>query len=157
MASSQNPHSRSAVVSPGVASDSVEEGAVLSLDFSKLDAVFGVVPVAVQRADTLEVVLLAYTNEEALRETMRTRRLVLWSTSRGELWEKGASSGCMFELVEARVNCEQNSLLYLVRPASDAPAASGMCHTKNSAGLPRRGCFYRRIDPDSLRLSNVEP
>lgn len=129
----------------------------MALDFSKLDAVCGVVPVAVQRADTREVVLLAYTDRSAFLETMRTRHLVLWSTSRGRRWEKGAESGCRFELVEARINCEQNALLYLVRPSSGDPALSGMCHTENSAGRHRSGCFYRRIDPDSLRLLNDDP
>ena len=117
---------RAAAGGAASAHEEIEEGASLALDFSKLDAVRGVVPVAVQRADTREVVLLAYTNEAAMRESFRTRRLVLWSTSRGRLWEKGATSGCRFELVEARVNCEQNSLLYLVRPESDAPAAHRM-------------------------------
>ena len=65
-----------------------EEGTALALDFAKLDGVRGCVPVAVQDAATREVVLVAYTNEAAMRESFRTRRLVLWSTSRGELWEK---------------------------------------------------------------------
>ena len=133
-----------------------EEGDALALDFSKLDAVRGCVPVAVQDADSREVVLLAYTNEAAMREAFRTRRLVLWSTSRGELWEKGATSGARFELVEARVNCEQNSLLYLVRPFPEG-ARHGICHTRDARGEPRRGCFYRRIDLDTLELRNEEP
>ena len=128
---------------------------MLKVDFGKLDSLSGCVPVAVQRADTRDVVLLAYTNEQAMREAFRTRRLVLWSTSRGEMWEKGATSGCRFELLEAFVNCEQNSLLYLVRPAPES-AAPGMCHTRNSGGTPRN-CFYRRIDLDSLTLENVDP
>lgn len=132
-----------------------EESGRLALDFGKLDGVRGCVPVAVQNADTREVVLLAYTNEDAMRETFRTRRLVLWSTSRNERWEKGATSGARFELVEARVNCEQNSLLYLVRPAPPG-AAHGICHTRNAAGEPRN-CFYRRIDPDTEALENVDP
>ena len=59
---------------------------------------------------------MAYTNELAFRKSIETRTLVLWSTSRNELWEKGKTSGETFELIEARVNCEQNSLLYRVRP-----------------------------------------
>jgi phosphoribosyl-AMP cyclohydrolase len=50
-----------------------------------------------------------------------------------------------------RVNCEQNSLLYLVRPK-----AGGICHTKNSQGQPRN-CFYRRLDPATGRLENLDP
>ena len=132
-----------------------EEGTALALDFAKLDGVRGCVPVAVQDADSREVVLLAYTNEAAMREAFRTRRLVLWSTSRGELWEKGATSGARFELVEARVNCEQNSLLYLVRPFPPG-SRHGVCHTRNAAGEPRN-CFYRRIDLDTGALENDDP
>jgi phosphoribosyl-AMP cyclohydrolase len=82
---------------------------------------------------------------------MQTRSLVLWSTSRRELWEKGKSSGETFDVVEARVNCEQNSLLYIVRPRR-----GNICHTKNAAGQPRN-CYYRRIDFDTLALENLDP
>ena len=63
-----------------------------------------------------------------------------WSTSRNELWIKGKTSGDYLELIEVRVNCEQNSLLYLVKPVG-----KGACHTKNEDGTPRRGCYYRVI------------
>ena len=140
---------------------SLETSTALTLDFDKLASVAacgGCLPVAVQDADTLEFLLLAYTNEQAMREAFRKRRLVLWSTSRNELWEKGATSGARFELVEARVNCEQNSLLYLVRPiaADGAPARCGICHTRNAAGAPRN-CYYRRIDLDTMALVNLNP
>ena len=137
-----------------MASD-LEEGSALRLDFTKLDGVSGVVPVAVQDADSREVVLVAYTDEAAMREAFARRRLVLYSTSRRAFWEKGATSGCRFELVAAYVNCEQNSLLYLVRPWP-AGAAHGVCHTHNAKGEPRN-CFYRRIDPDTLALHNEDP
>lgn len=132
-----------------------EEGGELQLDFGKLTRTAsvcpGVIPVAIQNADTGEVVLVAYTNEEAFRRALRERRLVLWSTSRNELWEKGQSSGETFDLVEALVNCEQNSLLYRVRPRR-----AGICHTKNRRGAPRN-CFYRRINLDTLALENLDP
>ncbi|MGI5868047.1 MAG: phosphoribosyl-AMP cyclohydrolase [Kiritimatiellia bacterium] len=135
----------------------IEEGAELALDFGKLDRATGCVPVAIQRQDTLEVVLVAYTNEAAMREAFRTRRLVLWSTSRQAMWKKGATSGHRFALVEAYVNCEQNSLLYRVLPLEpDAGVRTGICHTVNRAGEPR-DCFYRRIDLDTLRLENTNP
>jgi phosphoribosyl-AMP cyclohydrolase len=108
-------------------------------------------PVAVQNVDTKEVILVAYTNEFAMKEAFKTRTLVLWSTSRRELWIKGKTSGETFELLEARVNCEQNSLLYIVRPRR-----GGICHTKNASGAPRN-CYYRRIDFDSLKLENLDP
>ena len=132
----------------------LEEGLDLRLDFHKLEKAArcaGVLPVAVQHADTGEVILLAYTNEAAFRQAVATRTLVLWSTSRNELWEKGKTSGETFELVEVRVNCEQNSLLYRVRPHR-----AGICHTKNRAGRPRN-CYYRRLNFDTGRLENLDP
>jgi phosphoribosyl-AMP cyclohydrolase len=133
----------------------LEEGNELQIDFGKLKKVAAVsedvVPVAVQNADTREVILVAYTNEYAFRESLKQRTLILWSTSRNELWEKGKTSGETFELLEARVNCEQNSLLYLVRPRR-----GGICHTRNVGGTPRN-CYYRTIDLDTRELVNTDP
>ena len=129
----------------------LEEGADLTLDFAKLDRTTGVIPCAVQNADTREVILIAYVNEQALRRSIETRSAVFWSTSRNELWEKGKTSGETFDLLEVRVNCEQNSLLYIVRPRR-----GGICHTKNASGQPRN-CYYRRLDFDTWRLENLDP
>ena len=135
-------------------SKELEESSELELDFDKLAKAArcgGVLPVAVQHADTNEVILLAYTNETALKKSLAERMLILWSTSRNELWEKGKTSGETFELVEVRVNCEQNSLLYRVRPRR-----GGICHTRNRAGQPRN-CYYRRLDLATGRLENLDP
>lgn len=131
----------------------LEEGSQLQLDFTKLDRVAGshVVPCAVQNVDTMEVILVSYVNEEALQRAIATRSAVFWSTSRNELWEKGATSGETFELLEIRVNCEQNSLVFLVRPRR-----GGICHTMTADGAPR-DCFYRRVDLDALTLENLNP
>jgi len=135
--------------------NALEEGSELRLDFGKIARVGaaspGVVPVAVQNADTGEVILLAYTNEQAFRQAVASRALVLWSTSRNELWEKGQTSGETFELVEVRVNCEQNSLLYRVRPRR-----GGICHTQNRQGRPRN-CFYRRLNLATMTLAMRDP
>jgi len=132
-----------------------EEGTDLQLDFSKIAKIAAsspdVIPVAVQHADTKEVILVAYTNEYALKTSIEKRTLVLWSTSRNELWEKGATSGETFELLEIRVNCEQNSLLYIVRPRR-----GNICHTKNQAGEPRN-CYYRRLSMETGKLENLDP
>lgn len=136
-------------------SKALEEGDGLQLDFSKIAKIAAgspdVIPVAVQHADTREIILVAYTNEYALKTAIEKRTLVLWSTSRNELWEKGASSGESFELLEIRVNCEQNSLVYEVRPRR-----SSICHTKNAKGEPRN-CYYRRLDFKTLKLENLDP
>lgn len=135
--------------------DSIEETGALRLDFDKLIRLAGsskgVIPVAVQNVDSNEVILVAYTNELALKKSIETGNLVLWSTSRNELWEKGKTSGETFELVEAYVNCEQNSLLYKVRPRR-----GGICHTGNKDGRPRN-CFYRKINLKTLALENIDP
>jgi phosphoribosyl-AMP cyclohydrolase len=131
--------------------EDVEEGTVLLLDFGKLDHVAGVVPCAVQDAITREVVLVAYVNQKALEQTVESRSATFWSTSRREMWRKGATSGETFEVTEILVNCEQNSLVYLVQPRR-----GGICHTKSSSGAPRN-CFYRRLDLDTMQLENLDP
>lgn len=136
-------------------SKELEEGSSLTLDFKKIAKIAAncpeAIPVAVQHADTQEVILVAYTNELAMREAFAARRLILWSTSRNVLWDKGQTSGESFDLLEARVNCEQNSLVYIVRPRRGA-----ICHTKNQKGEPRN-CYYRRVDLDTLQLTNLDP
>jgi phosphoribosyl-AMP cyclohydrolase len=133
----------------------LEEGRALTLDFRKLlnatTACPDILPVAVQNADTGEVILVAYANEQALRASLEQRMAVFWSTSRNELWEKGKTSGETFDLVEVRVNCEQNSLLYIVRPRR-----GGICHTKNTQGAPRN-CYYRRLEFETGELENLDP
>ena len=128
--------------------DDIEKGTTLSLDFSKINEIgnagFSVLPVVVQDSESGEVLILAYANEEALRETLRRKAAVFFSTSRNEIWHKGATSGDTLSLVEVQVNCEQNSLLYL-----DRPQGQGACHTKNDDGTARSSCYYRSIDTDT--------
>lgn len=132
-------------------SKTLEEGRELRLDFNKLRQVAqiaeAVLPVAVQDADTKELLIIAYANEAALRYTLEHGVAAFWSTSRNELWVKGATSGDTLRVVEVRVNCEQNSLLYLVRPQG-----KGACHTKDASGATRRSCYYRRIAGDHLEF-----
>lgn len=134
---------------------SLEETTALHLDFGKLAKVAAtcpnVLPVAVQNVDTGEVILVAYVNRRALEYAIQSQTATFWSTSRNELWIKGATSGETFALLEIRVNCEQNSLLYIVRPQH-----GGICHTKNKAGKPRN-CYYRKIDFATGKLVNLDP
>lgn len=130
-------------------SEELEEGTALQLDFTKLKKVADcgedVVPVAVQDVDTGELLLIGYANELALETTIEKRMATFWSTSRNELWIKGATSGDYLEIVDIRVNCEQNSLLYRVRLKG-----KGACHTKDRDGVSRHGCYYRTIEPSGL-------
>jgi phosphoribosyl-AMP cyclohydrolase len=133
-------------------SHEIEEGSEFLLDFDKLDKVAHcgqpLVPVAVQDVGTKEVLVIAYANRAALDHTLEQKVATFWSTSRNELWVKGATSGDYLDLVDVRVNCEQNSLLYLVKPRGE-----GACHTKGSEGAARSGCFYRRLSGERLEFA----
>ena len=117
------------------------------VDFKKLKDFFSqkpkedkIVPVVVQDARSQKILMLAYVNEEALIESLRQQKAIFWSTSRNELWFKGSTSGNFLELKKVLVNCENNSLLYLVEPKG-----SGVCHMKNKKGEYRDSCFWRSI------------
>ena len=133
--------------------DGIEEGSQLDIDFSKLSKIgmngHMVIPVVVQDATSKEVLIVAYANDEAVAETFRLGEAVLYSTSRNELWHKGATSGDVLKVEEVRINCEQNSLLYLV-----TPKGQGACHTKDEAGKSRSSCYYRTVENNTqLRYS----
>ena len=83
----------------------------------------GLVPAIVQDADTGRVLMLAWTNEEALRRTRETGEAWFWSRSRGELWHKGETSGSTLAVEELRDDCDGDAVLMRVRPAGPA------CHT----------------------------
>ena len=123
----------------------LEEGLSLDLDFAKVQKIAAtgaeVVPVVLQDADDGTVLFVAYANRLAVDETLSRRIAVLWSTSRDELWVKGATSGDVLDVVDVRVNCEQNSLLYRVRPRT-----GGACHTVDGAGAHRTSCYYRTVE-----------
>jgi len=133
----------------------LEEGKDLRLDFGKIAKVAAtcsdVIPVAVQNSQTNEIILISYTNEIALKQTMKTRIATFWSTSRNELWVKGKTSGQYFEVKRVLVNCEQNSLVYQVQPKGQ-----GICHTKTQNGFARN-CFYRELDLEKGTLRNRQP
>ena len=122
----------------------IEEGDQLQLDYQKLRRVAecgeDVLPAVAQDGDTGEVLIVGYANELALKMAQKLKMATFWSTSRNELWIKGKTSGDYLEILEIRVNCEQNSILYIVRPKG-----KGACHTKNPDGTPRTGCYYRKL------------
>ena len=130
----------------------IEETEEFLPDFEKIDKMpdnSGVIPVAVQDISTKEVLLIAYIDRSALEESIRQRKVILWSTSRNKLWFKGAESGNTFTLHRIFVNCEQNSLVFMA-----SPDKGGMCHTK-ADGEYRRGCYYRELDMESMKLKLI--
>ena len=134
-----------------ITTELLEEGNVVLLDFEKLRKVAQsedpVVPVAVKDVDSNEVILVAYVNEKALKHTIETGNATFWSTSRQVLWEKGLTSGDVLKMVDIRTNCEQNSLLYLVKMVG-----KGSCHTKKADQQTRFGCYYRSIKDGKLEF-----
>jgi phosphoribosyl-AMP cyclohydrolase len=129
----------------------IEESKEIQLDFTKLQQVAKIkeiLPVVVQHAITKEVLMLAYITPEALKKSIELKKAVFYSTTRNELWIKGDTSGNYLELQEIRINCEQNSLLFLVIPVND-----GVCHTlKKNKNEHRETCFYRKINNDELEF-----
>ena len=93
----------------------------------------GLVPVVTQDANTGEVLMLAYANEEAIRKTVESGEAHYHSRSRDELWYKGATSGNTQKMVEIRLDCDGDALLYRVDPRGPA------CHTG------RYSCFFTSL------------
>ncbi len=107
---------------------------MIQLDFKKAG---GLIPAVAQDAVTGEVLMLAYLNEEAWRETLATGRAVYFSRSRGKLWRKGEESGNVQIIREIRVDCDADTVLFKVEQKGGAA-----CHTGH------RSCFYRRVMDD---------
>ncbi|GAB4262343.1 MAG: phosphoribosyl-AMP cyclohydrolase [Deferrisomatales bacterium] len=103
-----------------------------TLDFEKGG---GLVPAIVQDAQSGEVLMLAYMNEEAYRRTLETGRAWFYSRSRDAFWMKGESSGHIQEVQEVRVDCDADAVLLKVNQVGGAA-----CHTGH------RSCFYRRVE-----------
>ena len=132
----------------------LENGTQLSLDFKKLAKVAAcgenLIPAVAQDAETGEVLIVGYANQLALDTALKEGMATFCSTSRNELWIKGKTSGDYLEIVEIRVNCEQNSVLYRVKPKGQ-----GACHVKDEQGIARTGCYYRKI-VDSKTLEKIK-
>ena len=91
----------------------------------------GLIPTITQDADTGEVLMLAWMNAEALEKTLAGKQVVYWSRSRQALWRKGETSGNTQDLVDARLDCDGDTLLLQVKQHG-----AGACHTG------RRTCFF---------------
>lgn len=93
----------------------------------------GLIPAIIQDADSGEVLMLGYMNEESLRKTFETRQVWFYSRSRQELWHKGATSGNYLNLEEVWKDCDEDTLLVKARPVGP------VCHTGN------RTCFFQEL------------
>ncbi|MHA1258017.1 MAG: phosphoribosyl-AMP cyclohydrolase [Promethearchaeota archaeon] len=102
------------------------------LDFSKIEG--GLVPVIAQDYQTNEILMLAFANEEAVRQSLETGIVCYYSRSRKTLWKKGEESGHVQELQGVFVDCYADTLLLKVKQKVAA------CHTGHYS------CFYREYD-----------
>jgi phosphoribosyl-AMP cyclohydrolase len=97
----------------------------------------GLLPAIIQDADSGEVLMLGYMNEEAVERTLNSGEVWFYSRSRKEMWHKGATSGNRFIVQELWRDCDSDTILAKVRPLGPA------CHTGN------RTCFFQRLESDT--------
>lgn len=100
----------------------------------------GLIPAIAQQYDSGEVLMMAWMNRAALQQTLSTGRVCYWSRSRQRFWRKGETSGQQQHLVEARFDCDGDTLLLRVDQAGPA------CHTG------RRSCFYLKLTPTTAEI-----
>jgi phosphoribosyl-ATP pyrophosphohydrolase/phosphoribosyl-AMP cyclohydrolase len=105
----------------------------------------GLVPVVVQDHLTGEIRMFAYATPEAVRKTLETGKATFWSRSRGELWEKGQTSGNEIRVHRVLVDCDNDCLIYSGDPRGNS------CHT----GAPN--CFFQTLDGESVQQASDQP
>jgi len=102
----------------------------------------GLVPVVAQDAATGDVLTLAYANREAIEKTLASGEAYYYSRSRSELWRKGATSGNTQRVVEVRLDCDGDALLYRVEPRGPA------CHTGE------KSCFFTTLSEEGVGVAD---
>ena len=102
------------------------------------------VPVIAQDVETNEVLMLAYMNQEAYAETLRTGRVVYFSRSRNKLWRKGEESGNVQELRELYFDCDADTLLAKVHQIGGAACHEGY-----------KSCFFRKLSADGQAFERI--
>ncbi len=118
-----------------VAPDTIET-VIAALEFNN----DGLVPVIAQQHDTGEVLMMAWMNSDAVRETLTSAHVCYWSRSRQTLWKKGETSGQIQMLVDFRWDCDGDTILALVNQQGVA------CHTG------RKNCFFNAVRADSVSI-----
>jgi phosphoribosyl-AMP cyclohydrolase len=115
---------------PRDSKDFIEQGLVFAPKFDE----YGLIPAIATDYRTNEVLMVAFMNEESLKQTLALGQAVYWSRSRKTIWHKGATSGEFQVVKEIRVDCDQDALVLKVEQLG-----GGCCHTK------ARTCFYRKL------------
>ena len=96
----------------------------MNIDFKKGD---GLVPVIIQNAQTMQVLMLGYMNKEAFDQTIETKKVTFYSRSKQRLWMKGESSGNTLSVIDIKMDCDHDSLLIFVNPKGPT------CHTGSTS------------------------
>lgn len=109
---------------------------MIELDFEKTG---GLIPAIAQDASDGQVLMLAFINKEAWQKTLETGEAHYWSRSRQELWHKGGTSGNVQKIKEIWVDCDDDTVVFMVEQIGGAACHTGM-----------RTCFYRKVDGDAL-------
>lgn len=102
----------------------------------------GLIPAIAQQHDSGEVLMMAWMNRDALKESLSTGRVCYWSRSRGKLWRKGETSGQQQHLISAALDCDGDTLLMQVNQTGPA------CHSG------RRSCFYVALEKDEAHIDS---
>ncbi len=108
------------------------------------DASTGLIPAIVQDAQTKEILMQGYMNQESFEKTLLSKKITFFSRSRQKLWTKGETSGHYLELVSWSTDCDQDSLLFQVHPSGPT------CH------LGTKSCFAESVDNSLLFLNDLE-
>lgn len=111
---------------------------MVKLDFAKGD---GLVPAIAQDWKTGEILMLAYINEEAWHETLKTGNATYWTRSRKKLWRKGESSGNVQKVKSIYVDCDEDTVIFKVEQIGGAACHEGF-----------RSCFFRKVEGNVLKV-----
>lgn len=123
----------------------------MKIDFNKGE---GLVPVIIQNAKTMQVLMLGYMNEEALAVTKKTGKVTFFSRSKNRLWMKGESSGNTLEVVDLLTDCDNDTILITVNP--NGPT----CHTGSTSCFNNdtaKGFLYELENTISQRIDSNNP
>jgi len=104
------------------------------MDYSKLN---GLIPAVIQDAESSEVLMVGFMNEQALAQTRESGFATFFSRTRNTMWMKGETSGNKLQVVDILVDCDDDTVLLKVKRLGDG----NVCHTGT------RTCFYRKLDP----------
>lgn len=115
----------------------ITEQCITALTFNDV----GLIPVIAQDATSKEILMMAWMNADAVRETLTTKRVCYFSRSRNQLWRKGETSGHQQKLITFRYDCDADCILIMVEQTGPA------CHTN------RISCFYNEVQEEAIIIT----